>query len=100
MQYSGGPGVNMEIKFIVDPKRLTLGDRIALEEVETLTARNQRDILARHMVDETGEYIEFDTACKVLNGLDMEQLNDTALMFIQALEKLKAKLVPPVYSGA
>lgn len=87
----------MDIHFKIDPNRMTLGDRIALEEsAEGMTSRQQRDILARHLVDEEGEFLEFEASCRILNALTMTQLNDTVAKFFEAIQALSGIFVPPV----
>ena len=90
----------MEIAFKINPERMTLGDRIALEESsQGMTSRQQRDVLARHMVNEAGEFMEFEDACKVLNSVTMARLNDIVAQFSEAIQALSGALVPPTSGG-
>ena len=86
----------MDIRFKIDPNRMTLGDRIALEEAaEGMTSRQQRDLLARHMVDDNDEFLDFREACKLLNGLTMDKLNEIVVQFGEAIAALSVAQIPP-----
>jgi hypothetical protein len=89
----------MEIKFVIDPNRLTMGDLITAEEADKTSARERRDMLAHHLVNEQGEYVDFDLACKLLNGLNMLQLKDAVDAFYNAITELNNKLIPPTSGG-
>jgi hypothetical protein len=84
----------MKITFRIDPMRMKLKDQIALEEGK-LTYRQNRDMMARHMTGEDGEYLDFEAACTILDDLDGYQMGEAAKAFMSAIEGLRAELIPP-----
>jgi hypothetical protein len=69
----------MDIRFEFDPKRLGVGEYIAMEEIaeEIRTpaqVKTARDLLACFMVDDQGQPMERAEARKVLNALTLAGL--------------------------
>lgn len=89
----------MKVEFRIDPKRFTMGDHIALEEAENMTYRQMRDLLAGHMIDEAGEFIEFEAACQIINKITDGQIQEAGAAFMKAIQEMKNNLVPPVSGG-
>lgn len=84
----------MDIKFKIDPDRITLGDEIAMEERENLTKKQLRDLLARHMVDDAGNFVDFKRGQALAEGLTQTQQIDAIGKFAQAVEDLRNKMLP------
>lgn len=90
----------MEIRFVIDDVRFTLGDRIALEEIENIKWSSLRDVLSRSLVDANGNYVEYPVACKVLESLTTPQLNDAIELFRQTAEDMAKGSVPKASGSA
>jgi len=85
----------MNIRFQVDPDRLTLDDLIALEE-ESQSPRFIRDFMARFVVDDKGEYLEEGAAQKIVGALTLSELSGAAEQFKDAVETFTEGMVPKV----
>lgn len=82
------------IKFKIDPDRMTFGDLIAMEDSKSATWKERRDLLARHMVDTDGNYLEIDKARDTLSGLTIAQLTGTVDSFTKAFQELQNTQLP------
>jgi hypothetical protein len=89
----------LEIRFKIDPDRITLNDQIAMEEVATLTARQLRDLLAHHLTDETGAFMETKAAQTLAGSLTKTQQVEALTAFAAAIAEASRKLVPLQTSG-
>ncbi len=94
----------MEIRFKIDPDRMTLGDRIALEEQQLdgkpIRWSELRDLLAHNMTAEDGQFLKYRKACELLSPLTDNQLAGVADKFWSAIQELNNSLVPPAPGGA
>ena len=73
------------VKVKIDPERLTINDRIAIEERGNLSWRQLRDLVARFVVNESGEFLEPKDAREAVGEL-------TELQFLSMLGELKAAM--------
>jgi hypothetical protein len=71
----------MDLFFKFDPARISVDEMIALEENKM---RGYRDLLARSLTDESGEYIPFEDAVKVIGKLSLQELEQAAKKFQSA----------------
>jgi hypothetical protein len=85
----------MEIRFNIDPERMTLGDLIMLESGAASSWRERRDTMANHMVDEGGNFIEPGRAREILSALNLKQLGDVGIAFVAKVRELEADQLPP-----
>jgi hypothetical protein len=83
-----------EIKFRIDPDRMTFGDLISMEDSKAATWKDRRDLLARHMVDVDGNYLDMDAARDVLSDLTIAQLSTTVEAFTKAFQELQNTQIP------
>ncbi len=83
------------IQIRVDIDRVTLDDVIALEDNKSV--RTMRDILARFVTNEAGEYLPLEEAKQVLGKLNMREVKDVASKFADAMKG--AAEVPPNGGG-
>ncbi|CAK0770097.1 hypothetical protein CCP3SC15_400003 [Gammaproteobacteria bacterium] len=94
----------MEIRFRYDPERMTLGDHITLEmvqdEPQAIKSSQLRDLLAHHMTNDAGEWIEKKAAYKILNDLTDPQIESAITKLNMAITGARAALIPPDNSGA
>jgi len=84
----------MEIKFQVDPDRLTLNDLIELED-GAASPRFQRDFLARFVLNGDG-YMEENEAKELIGNLSLADLVKTMEQFSEAIEELQETAIPKV----
>ena len=82
------------IHFVIDPDRLTIDDLIAAEEPESLSAREKRDLLARHLVDDEGAFMEARKAQKIIGALTMAQQLDAVNAFNAAIQERAKQMLP------
>jgi hypothetical protein len=85
----------MDIRFKIDPERMTLGDLIVIEEPQATTWREKREMMSHHMVDENGEFIDPGEARGILSKLNMVQLGIAAQAFRAQMEELNKSQLPP-----
>ena len=85
------------LKLKVDVERITLDDVIALEERASL--KTLRDIIARFVVDEAGQYLPNDVAVRTVGSLKMSEVKDVAAQFAEAMKGVAADALPPTGSG-
>lgn len=79
----------INIRLRVDRKRYTIADML---QAEGGSLRAMVDLVARSMVDETGEYIDPDQARETLQALDGDSFADVFIRFSEELQALpKAK---------
>lgn len=84
----------MDIKFKIDPDRITLADEIAMEERESITKKQLRDLLARHMTDEAGNFLDLKRGQAMAESMTQTQQIDAIGKFTQAVEDLRNKMLP------
>jgi hypothetical protein len=89
----------MNIRFKIDPDRINLNDQIALEELETLTARQLRDLLGHFLVDENDNYLDLKKGQEVAGLLTKTQQIEALKKFDQAVKDLQAGTAVPLASG-
>jgi hypothetical protein len=83
----------MKVKFQIDPDRLTLNDWIVLDgDARPL---NIRDMLARFMVDEKGNYLPEDRARREAGNIPVSQMKEVYAQFQEAWKNIKDKAIPP-----
>ena len=85
------------LKLKVDVDRITLDDVISLEERASM--KTMRDIIARFVVDDKGEYYPHAEAVKLVGGLKMSEVKDVATQFADAMKGVAAEALPPNGSG-
>lgn len=82
-------------KFVIDPERITLDELIELEEAGTnVSLKMARDLLSKHIVNGTGEYLEGAAALKAVGGLNLLELQNAVQQFIVAAEQLGIQFTP------
>lgn len=85
----------MQIRLKVDDNRLTVDDLIALDEGTVSKPRVMRDLMARFLVDEAGEYLPDDAARKAIGALTVTQLKKVIEQFTENVNALKIDAVNP-----
>lgn len=70
----------MNLRFKLDPERLTLDQLIGMQDGEY---KAMRDVLAMSLVDNRGEFLTEDEAKKIIGGLKLSQVLETANEFIK-----------------
>jgi hypothetical protein len=83
-----------QIRFKIDPDRITLNDQIALEDLKLATARELRDLLARFLTDEKGEFIEQKQARLIVGELTQTQQVTALTAFQAAMEEAGRAMLP------
>lgn len=83
----------LKLRFNYEPARLRkvkAKGKIAAQRLEKGKAAQYEGILsflAPFMVDEDGEYLEYDAACDILGELDDDQLDQAAGEFLAAMNE-------------
>lgn len=89
----------MTIQFKVDPDRLTLDDVIAVES-GTLKTIEIRNLLARFVLDDAGQYLPEPDALKRIGGLTLGQLKEAMAAFGNSLKQFQDNAVNPPSASA
>ena len=84
----------MKVLMKIDPERITVDDLIAIEEGITKT-RAARDLLARFVTDESGNFLEEAEAKAFIGKLNVSNLAQLATELQASVKELQNKLVPP-----
>ena len=79
----------LKLKFVVDAGRITLDELINMQSGDL---RAMRDVLAHCLVDETGEYVEYEEAKRSIGQIKLSEVKSTAAQFV---EQLNADAVNP-----
>ncbi len=82
----------MQLRFKIDPDRITLDDIIVFEDAGAAHLVQLRDLLARHVVDESQAPLPEDAARKAVGALTLSELRGAARQFGQAIKDLA---IPP-----
>jgi len=90
----------MDIKFKIDPDRITLNDQIAMEEAATLTSRQLRDLLARYLVDDNGDYLVKADGIELAGSLTKTQQVDAITKFGEAVNEATQRMLPLATSAS
>lgn len=89
----------MDIHFKIDTERMTFDDLITLEEIQENANRAKwrslKNLLARFVTNEDGEFLTEGDALKVLGQLTIEQINAAASQFYAAINEVGKTAVPP-----
>jgi len=85
------------LHFKIDLQRITLDDLIALESKPSL--RFMRDLMARHLQNGKGVYLDFEQAQTLLGTLNVSELNGVMTDFGQAVQNLQEQAVNPTSGG-
>lgn len=88
-----------KIELKIDENRITLDDLIRLEEGDNST-RFLRDLFARFLVDESGEYLPEDEAVHVMGRMTMADVLQVKEQFVAFMGGLKERAVPPEQGGS
>jgi hypothetical protein len=88
-----------KVQLKIDENRITLDDLIKLEEGET-SIRFMRDLFSRFLVDENGEYLPDEEAIRAMGALYLNDLLQVKEKFIQFVNGLKERAVPPEQGGS
>lgn len=91
----------MEIKLKLDANRLTLDDLIMLDELGTakLPARQIKEFVARFIVNDDGQYMEYESALILAGKFSLRELRETFDRLGETVKELQAAAVPPEISG-
>lgn len=87
------------IRLKIDENRLTLDDLIRLEEGDT-GMRFMRDLFARFVTDEGGEYLTELEARKAMGGLTIGEVMQVKDQFMSFMDGMKERAVPPGLGGS
>lgn len=92
----------MEISIKIDSTRLTFDDLLALEDAQDgkrpFHALGQ--VIAKFIIDEKGEYLGLDNAMGALRSLTLDQINEVAGKFSEAVQESQKSAVPPAKGGS
>jgi hypothetical protein len=87
----------MEINIKISSKRLKLGRIIAAQKGDLEAAR---DMIAANMLGPDGNYLPMSEAISILDGVDIETLNESILpQFMEAMEVVRRDALPLRNSG-
>lgn len=88
----------MEIRFEVDPQKLTVADMLLIEDVQDglHPFHGMVELLSKNMTNPEGEPLEQAEAVKILGGLNMSDFNAAAKAFGEAIQR---KAIPPMKNG-
>lgn len=87
-----------DLRFTVDPARITVDTLILLEDVQqgdTQSARAQRDLLAGFLVGADGQALTPKEARALLGALTLEQFGEAYKQLAAALGEAKKSALPP-----
>jgi hypothetical protein len=87
------------LRFKVEPGRIKWGDLWAFE-AEKPKQRDIAAVMARHLVSETGARLPLAEAMKLMGELDLNEVNDLARQFTEAVTELRNSASPPASGGS
>jgi len=86
----------MKISVRIDKARMDWGDLMDLESPNQTTIAR---IMAKHMLDESGEYLKPEAAMKVLRSVPLDEIGAALEQFQAAFKDYKEQATPPTGGG-
>jgi len=86
----------MSLTLKIDQDRFTLDDLIALEDK---SMKALRDVLAKCVINDAGEFVTVDEGKRIIGALTMRELNGAISEFKRAMEDAKSGILPPNGGG-
>jgi len=85
----------MKLKLKIDTDRLTVDDLIEIEEGSSRRVRQGRDLLARFVTDDEGNFLTFEEAKKVIGKLTITEMNVAVQQLVDGIKRLQESSIPP-----
>ncbi len=85
----------MNIRLKLDADRLTLDDLIAIEDAGQMKARQLRDLLARFVTNDAGEYLALEDARREVGRLTLAELQAAIAQLGESIRTLSERAIPP-----
>jgi len=82
-----------KIRLKIDPDRITIDDLIAIED-GSIKTRAVRDLIARFIVDERGEFLEDEEAKKLVGKLTLTELLRVGAELGAKVQEMVVGMVP------
>ena len=90
----------MDIRLHLDADRMTWDDMISLDEWADLSERKRRDLLARFLIDDEGQFLDGEKARNLLGALPLTQIGQVRDALQVAIKEYTGAAVPNPSSGS